>query len=76
LSGGAGAAGVLTTASGLTFTGDSAMSALALRTSDGATLWHSGIGRVSNSPVTYEIDGRQYVLFGGGTALFAFVLPQ
>ena len=40
LSGGAGAAGVLTTASGLTFTGDSATSALALRSSDGATLWH------------------------------------
>ena len=76
LSGGAGAAGVLTTASGLTFTGDSAMSALALRTSDGATLWHSGVGRVGNSPITYEIDGRQYVLFGGGSALYAFVLPQ
>ena len=46
LHGGAGAAGVLTTASGLTFTGDSAGSALALRTSDGTTLWHSGVGRV------------------------------
>ena len=35
LHGGAGAAGVLTTATGVTFTGDSANSALALRTSDG-----------------------------------------
>ena len=35
LHGGAGAAGVLTTAAGLTFTGDSANNALALRTSDG-----------------------------------------
>jgi len=75
LHGGAGAAGVLTTASGLTFTGDSAQSALALRSSDGTTLWHSGIGRVSNSPVTYELDGQQYVLFGGGSALYAFALP-
>ena len=75
LSGGAGAAGVLTTAAGLTFTGDSANSAMALRTSDGSTLWHSGIGRVGNSPITYELDGRQYVMFGGGSALYAFALP-
>jgi len=75
LHGGDGAAGVLTTASGVTFTGDSASSALALRTSDGSTLWHSGVGRVGNSPITYELDGRQYLLVGGGSALFAFGLP-
>jgi alcohol dehydrogenase (cytochrome c) len=76
LHGGAGAAGVLTTASGLTFTGDSANSAMALRTTDGATLWHSGVGRVGNAPITYELDGRQFVLLGGGSALYAFALPQ
>jgi len=75
LHGSAGAAGVLTTASGLTFSGDSANSALALRTGDGTTLWHSGTGRVGNSPITYELDGRQYVVFGGGSALYAFALP-
>jgi alcohol dehydrogenase (cytochrome c) len=75
LNGGAGAAGVLTTTTGVTFTGDSANSALALHTSDGSTLWHSGIGRVGNSPITYELDGRQYVLFGGGSVLYAFALP-
>jgi len=35
------AAGVLTTDSGVIFTGDSVRSVMALRTSDGATLWHS-----------------------------------
>jgi alcohol dehydrogenase (cytochrome c) len=75
LYGGAGNAGVLTTAAGLTFTGDSASNALALRTGDGKTLWHAGIGRVGNSPITYELDGRQYVLIGGGSALYAFALP-
>jgi alcohol dehydrogenase (cytochrome c) len=70
------AAGVLTTDSGLTFTGDSVGNALALRTSDGTTLWHSGIGRVGNSPVTYELDGRQFVLLGGGSALYAWALPE
>jgi alcohol dehydrogenase (cytochrome c) len=75
LHGGAGTAGVLTTATGVIFTGDSANSAMALRSSDGKTLWHSGIGRVGNGPITYELDGRQYVLFGGGNGLCAFALP-
>lgn len=76
LSGAAGAAGVLTTDSGLAFTGDAANSALALSTRDGTTLWHAGIGRVGNSPITYELDGRQYIVIGGGSALYAFALPE
>ena len=72
---GAGTAGVLTTASGLTFTGDTAGNALALRTSDGATLWHAAIGRVGNSPITYELDGGQYVVLAAGGSLYAWSLP-
>jgi alcohol dehydrogenase (cytochrome c) len=74
--GGEGSAGILTTDSGLTFTGDAANSAMALRTSDGATLWHSATGRVGNGPITYELDGRQFVVMGGGGVLYAFALPQ
>jgi len=73
---GAGTAGVLTTESGLTFTGDIAGNVLALRTSDGATLWHAAIGRVGNSPITYALDGRQYVVAAGGGALYAWTLPR
>ena len=73
---GAGGAGVLTTESGLTFTGDNNGNVMALRTSDGTTLWHSAIGRVGNSPITYELDGRQYIVFGGGSSLYAFALPE
>jgi len=73
---GASGAGVLTTASGLVFTGDSSGNVLAMRTSDGSTLWHSGIGRVGNSPITYELDGRQYVVVGGGGVLYSWVLPE
>ena len=73
---GAGSAGVLTTATGVTFSGDTNNNPIALRTSDGATLWHSSIGRVDNSPITYELDGRQFVLIGGGSALYAFALPE
>jgi alcohol dehydrogenase (cytochrome c) len=74
--GGGSGAGVLTTATGLTFTGDGSGNALALRTSDGTTLWHASIGGVNNSPVTIEIDGRQHLLVGGGSALYAFRLPK
>jgi len=70
------AAGVLTTDSGVTFTGDSVRSVMALRTSDGATLWHSAIGFVGNAPITYELDGRQYVIVASGGALFAWALPE
>jgi alcohol dehydrogenase (cytochrome c) len=72
---GAGAAGVLTTASGLTFTGDVGGNALALRTSDGATLWHATLGRMNNAPISYEMDGRQYILTAGGSVLYAWALP-
>jgi alcohol dehydrogenase (cytochrome c) len=59
----------------LTFTGDTAGNALAIRTSDGKTLWHSGIGRMGNAPITYELDGRQFVLVAGGSGLYSFTLP-
>lgn len=70
-------AGVLTTDSGLTFTGDSLGNFLALDTSDGKTLWHAGTGGpITSSPITYELDHRQYVLTGGGGMLFAWKLPE
>src|SRR5712671_2086026 len=68
-------AGVLTTTTGLTFTGDVSVNVMALRTSDGTTLWHSNIGRVGNSPITYMLDGKQYLVVGGGNSLYAFSTP-
>ena len=73
---GAGTAGVLTTDSGVTFSGDVPGNAMAFRTSDGATLWHENIGRMGNGPITYELDGRQVVLMGGGSSLYAFAVPK
>lgn len=74
---GAAGAGVLTTDSGLTFTGDAFGNFLALNTSDGKTLWHAGSGsRIASSPITYQLDGRQYVVTSSGTVLFAWTLPH
>jgi len=70
-------AGVLTTDSGLTFTGDAMGNFLALDSSDGKTLWHAGSGaRIASSPITFELDGRQYLLTSSGGVLFAWALPQ
>ena len=74
--GGSGA-GVLTTDSGLTFTGDAHGNVLALDTKDGKTLWHAGSGsRIETSPITYELDGRQYVVISSGSVVFAWALPD
>jgi alcohol dehydrogenase (cytochrome c) len=70
-------AGVLTTDSELTFTGDAMGNVLALDTRTGKTLWHAGTGaRMQTSPITYELDGRQYVVTGSGGVVFAWALPE
>ena len=70
-------AGVLTTDSGLTFTGDGHGNFMALDSSDGKTLWHAGSGgQIASSPVSYELDGRQYVITSSGGVLFAWALPE
>jgi alcohol dehydrogenase (cytochrome c) len=74
---GGASAGVLTTATGVAFTGDSEGNLLALDTASGKTLWHSGTGsQIATSPITYELDGRQYIVTGSGGVLFAWALPD
>jgi alcohol dehydrogenase (cytochrome c) len=74
--GGSGA-GVLTTDSGLTFTGDANGNIIAVDTADGKTEWHAGTGSgLQTSPMTYELDGRQYVVAGSGSVMFAWALPS
>jgi alcohol dehydrogenase (cytochrome c) len=69
--------GVMTTASGLTFTGDAHGNALVLETATGKTLWHTRTGSmIATSPSSYELDGKQYVLVGSGAVLYAFALPD
>jgi alcohol dehydrogenase (cytochrome c) len=75
--GGDSGAGVMTTDSGLTFTGDAYGNVLALDTSTGKTLWHAGTGSgMQTSPISYELDGRQYVTTSSGGVLFAWALPE
>jgi acido-empty-quinoprotein group A len=69
-----GAQGLLSTAGGLLFGGDGVSNFVAYDPKNGMPLWHAGIGVPNNSPETYMLDGRQYVLVGTGDSLYAFYL--
>jgi len=72
-----GVSGLLTTAGKLLFGGDGSGNALALDAATGRTLWHASLNEVMyNGPITYELDGRQYVVLAAGAKLFAFTLPH
>jgi acido-empty-quinoprotein group A len=68
--------GLLSTAGRLLFAGDDSQHFMALDPATGRTLWHASVGaNIRNGPITYELDGRQYVLVGAGDSLIAFALP-
>jgi acido-empty-quinoprotein group A len=70
-------AGILTTAGHLLFSADNGGNLLALDPATGKTLWHLNLGgTLTGSPMTYESDGRQYLLFAVHDVLCAFVLPE
>ena len=71
---GSSSAGVLSTASGITITGDSSGNLVVLRSSDGTALWHQNIGRMGGAPVTFEMDGKQHLLVSSGNTLYNYAL--
>jgi len=70
-------AGVLSTAGGLVFSGDMEGYFIAFDARFGKELWHFGTGApVYTSPITYALDGKQYIVITSGGALFNFPLVQ
>jgi len=66
-------AGVLSTAGNLVFSGTAKGVFFALDARTGNELWRVGLGaRVHASPVTYQVEGRQYVTIAAGNAFFTF----
>lgn len=42
-----------------------------------SALWHVSLNEIMyNGPITYEVEGQQYLLVAAGAKLFAFTLPQ
>ena len=60
----------LTTAGGLVFIGDWERYVFAYDAQTGQELWRSRLSTMANGyPITYAVDGRQYVAFGAGSPL-------
>jgi alcohol dehydrogenase (cytochrome c) len=69
--------GTLATAGGLLFFADDSRSLEAVDASNGRSLWHFNTGqRIDASPMTYAIDGMQYVAIAAGSDIFSFTLPD
>ncbi len=69
--------GVLATAGGLVFYGESSGGFAAVDANNGVTLWHFEAGSSwKASPMTYSVDGRQYVAIASGANILSFALSS
>ena len=69
-------AGILSTAGGLLFTSNSGY-LVALDAARGKTLWKVNAGGpATNAPITYEADGRQFVVMAVRDTLYSFALSE
>ncbi|HEY9514299.1 MAG TPA: PQQ-binding-like beta-propeller repeat protein, partial [Gemmatimonadaceae bacterium] len=69
--------GTMATAGNLVFYGEQQGLFHAADARTGQVLWTARTGgRVRAPPISYEIDGRQYVAIAAGTALFAYELGE
>jgi len=69
--------GILTTASDLVFAGGREGYFQALNAKSGALLWKTNLGgETVAAPITFQVDGTQYVVLASGNALFAFALRK
>jgi outer membrane protein assembly factor BamB len=67
--------GVLTTASNVLFAGGRDGQFIALDARDGKLLWETNLGpSVSAGPMTYMVNGKQFVTVQCGTGLYTFAL--
>ncbi len=69
--------GILTTASDVLFTGTREGYFHALDARTGAVLWKTALGgAIAQGPMTYQVDGKQYVVVASGSGMFAFALRE
>ena len=70
-------AGLIATASGLVFASTSEGRFIALDGKTGKILWNYRTGqRISASPISYSMDGRQYIAVASANFVFSFALPK
>jgi len=70
-------AGTLSTSGGLIFGGDEDGYLMAFDAVTGKILWKINTGaRLVTSPMTYRLDGKQYLTMPSGAAILTFALPD
>jgi alcohol dehydrogenase (cytochrome c) len=70
-------AGVLATAGGVVFSASNEGNLMALDAGSGQLLWRMQTGGpISSSPISYAVDGKQYVAVSAGAVLYSFGLPE
>ena len=70
-------AGILSTAGNILITADNSGNLLGLDSATGKTLWHVTVGgSMQASPMSYELDGRQYILTPIQNTILAWALPE
>jgi len=70
-------AGNLSTAGHLVFTGDLDGYLIALDADTGHHLWHIQTGAaIYAAPITYQLNGKQYLAIASGSTLVTFALPN
>ena len=69
--------GVLSTAGGLVFGGGMDGVFVALDAQTGKPLWRVNMGGANASgPMSYSVNGKQYIIGTGGNTMYAFALPD
>ena len=69
--------GLLSTAGNVLFSGSREGFFYALDAKTGKLLWKRYLGgQIANSPITYSVDGMQYVAIASGSGLFAFTVRE
>ena len=67
--------GVLSTAGNLVFAADMQNNFVAVNATTGEPLWHCTLpSGMTNAPISYELDGTQYVVMAAGDSMYAFAM--
>ena len=68
---------MLATAGGILFYGDPSGEFLAVDARDGKTLWQVPLNAtMKTSPITYAVDGEQFVTLAVGSNIMTFAMPH
>jgi alcohol dehydrogenase (cytochrome c) len=70
-------AGVMASASGLVFAGTREGNLIALESATGNLLWRFQTGgTIASAPISYAVDGKQFIALAAGGVLYSFALPD